>query len=34
MSRSTWSPRVVIALVAILLYAGFSTARWARRTAQ
>jgi hypothetical protein len=34
MSRPAWSPRVVIALAAILLYAGLSTARWARRAAQ
>lgn len=34
MSRPAWSARVVIALVAILLYAGLSTGRWARRAAQ
>jgi hypothetical protein len=34
MSRPALAPRVAIALLAILLYAGLSTARWARRAAQ
>jgi hypothetical protein len=34
MIRPAWSLRLVIALGAILLYAGLSTVRWARRAAQ
>src|SRR4029450_4330944 len=34
MSRPVFTPRYVIALVTILLYAGLSSAHWARRAAR